>query len=71
VAVSSFTVAPRGGSALSTRLLSYAAGTADATRTAAAIVPLAPLKSATTYDVNFTGTVGGVAVNTSWSFSTQ
>jgi len=71
VVVQSFTVAPRGAAALSTRLLSYAAGTTGTTSTAAAIVPLAPLKSATTYDVNFTGTVGGVAVNTSWSFSTQ
>ncbi|MYM76074.1 CAP domain-containing protein [Duganella sp. FT134W] len=71
VVVQSFTVAPRGAAALSTRLLSYAAGTNGTTSTAAAIVPLAPLKSATTYDVNFTGTVGGVAVNTSWSFSTQ
>ncbi|MYN28898.1 CAP domain-containing protein [Duganella levis] len=71
VVVQSFTVAPRGAAALSTRLLSYAAGTTGTTSTAAAIVPLAPLKSATAYDVNFTGTVGGVAVNTSWSFSTQ
>jgi uncharacterized protein YkwD len=71
VVVQNFTVAPRGAAALSTRLLSYAAGTADATKTAAAIVPLAPLKSATTYDVNFTGTVGGTAVNYSWSFTTK
>jgi uncharacterized protein YkwD len=71
VVVQSFTVAPRGAAALSTRLLSYTAGTNGTTSSAAAIVPLAPLKSATTYDVNFTGTVGGAAVNTSWSFSTQ
>ena len=71
VVVQSFTVAPHGASALSTRLLSYAAGTNGTTETAAAIVPLAPLKSATTYDVNFTGTVGGTAVNYSWSFTTK
>ncbi|WP_229260633.1 CAP domain-containing protein [Duganella alba] len=71
VVVQSFTVAPHGGSALSTRLLSYAAGTAGTTRTAAAIVPLAALKSATTYDVSFSGSVGGAAVSYSWSFTTK
>ncbi|WP_229262903.1 CAP domain-containing protein [Duganella radicis] len=70
VTVQSFTVAPRGGSALATRLLSEAAGTAE-TSSAAAIVPLAPLKSATTYDVRFSGTVSGVAVTRNWSFTTK
>jgi hypothetical protein len=71
VIVQSFTVAPRGGSPLSTRLLSYAAGTTDSLTTAAAIVPLAPLNSATTYDVSFTGSVGGAAVSYNWSFITK
>ena len=70
VTVQSFSVAPRGGSALSTRLLSLAAGTST-TGSAAAIVPLAPLKSGTIYDVSFSGTVGGVAVSRSWSFTTK
>jgi uncharacterized protein YkwD len=70
VLVRSFTVAPRGGTALETRLLSEAAGTSE-TGSAAAIVPLAPLRSATTYDVSFNGTVGGVAVSRNWSFSTK
>ncbi|NYE64051.1 uncharacterized protein YkwD [Duganella sp. 1224] len=70
VTVQSFTVAPRGGAALSTRSLSYNGGTNGAV-TAVAIVPLARLKSATTYDVNFTGTVAGRAVDYSWAFTTQ
>ncbi|WP_343732654.1 CAP domain-containing protein [Duganella sp.] len=70
VTVQNFTVTPRGGTALSTRLLSAAAGTSQTT-SAAAIVPLVPLKSATVYDVSFSGTVGGVAVSRSWSFTTK
>jgi hypothetical protein len=37
----------------------------------AAIVPLAPLAAHTTYDVTFTGTVGGAAVTRTWSFTTK
>jgi hypothetical protein len=37
----------------------------------AAIVPLAPLKAATVYDVSFVGAVDGVAVTKSWSFTTK
>jgi len=70
VLVRSFTVAPRGGTALETRLLSAAAGTSHS-ESAAAIVPLAPLRSATTYDVSFSGSVGGVNVTRNWSFSTK
>jgi uncharacterized protein YkwD len=70
VLVRSFTVAPRGGTALETRLLSAAAGTSHSD-SAAAIVPLAPLRSATTYDVSFSGTVGGVDVTRNWWFSTK
>ncbi|RZT05328.1 Uncharacterized conserved protein YkwD, contains CAP (CSP/antigen 5/PR1) domain [Duganella sp. CF402] len=71
VLVRSFTVTPRGGTALETRLLSYANGTSNDSSSAAAIVPLAPLRSATTYDVSFNGAVGGVDVSRSWSFSTK
>lgn len=70
LAVQSFTVTPRGGTALTTRLLSYDAGTSTSA-TAAAIVPLAPLKAATTYDVSFSGRVAGVTVTRNWSFSTK
>ena len=72
VTVTSFTLQPRGGQFVSTRLLSQ---TSDPSRetpaSAAAIVPLAPLASATIYDVQFVGTVSGVPVARSWSFSTK
>lgn len=71
VVVQSFTVAPRGGAALSTRLLSYDAGTNNNVRSAAAIIPLAALNAATTYDVSFSGTVAGTAVTRNWSFTTK
>jgi uncharacterized protein YkwD len=70
VTVQNFTVAARGGSVLSVRLLSHAND--SATREGvAAIVPLAPLRSATTYDVSFSGTVSGIAVTRNWSFTTK
>jgi hypothetical protein len=34
-------------------------------------VPLAPLRAATTYDVSFSGTVGGAGVSRNWSFTTK
>lgn len=68
--VQSFTVAPRGGNPLDTRLLSLAAGTSSS-GSAAAIVPLTRLAGATTYEVRFSGSAGGVAVSRNWSFTTQ
>jgi uncharacterized protein YkwD len=69
VAMQAFTVRPRGGSNLQVQVVD---SSADPTkRTAVAIVPLAPLKAATTYDVSFTGTVKGVAVTRDWSFTTK
>jgi uncharacterized protein YkwD len=70
VTVTSFTVRPRGGTDLSTRLLSNANDTHTG-RSSAAIVPLAPLAAGTTYDVTFTGTADGAAVSRSWSFTTR
>nr|WP_315254438.1 CAP domain-containing protein [uncultured Duganella sp.] len=71
VVVQGFTVTPRGGSALSTRLLSFDAGNNNNVQSAASIIPLAPLAAATTYDVSFSGTVGGVSVTRNWSFTTK
>lgn len=67
VTVSSFTVRPRGGANLAT-LKVEPSGT---TKTAAAIVPLQPLRAATTYDVSFSGTVSGTPVTRDWSFTTR
>ena len=68
--VQNFTVTPRGGSALTVRLLSHANDSATGSNVAA-IVPLAPLRSATIYDVSFSGTVAGTAVTRNWSFTTK
>ena len=70
VVVRSFTVTPRGGSALGTRLLSHANDSRTAS-SAAAIIPLAPLRAGTLYDVSFDGTVDGVAAPRTWSFTTR
>jgi uncharacterized protein YkwD len=71
VAVKSFTVRPRGGSDLATRLLVHGQDANTTMVSVAAIVPLAPLAASTTYDVSFSGTVGGAAVSRTWSFTTK
>ena len=71
VTVSTFTIQPRGGQALAVRLLSHATDPAETPTSAASIVPLAPLASATTYDVQFIGTVSGMPVARVWSFTTR
>jgi uncharacterized protein YkwD len=68
--VQSFTVRPRGGAQLSTRLLSHATD-ADTGASVAAIVPYSVLSPATTYDVQFIGAADGVPINRSWSFKTR
>jgi len=68
--VTSFTIRPRGGAAMSTRLLSSATDSHTQSHEAA-IVPLSTLTSGTTYDVSFSGTVDGVAVTRNWSFTTK
>lgn len=70
VRVQGFTVRPRGGADLGVRLLASASDL-DTPRSAAAIVPLAPLAAGTTYDVRFSGTVDGQAVTVDWSFTTK
>lgn len=70
IVVTSFTIAPRNGTALPTYLLTR---TADihTPESAAAIIPAAVLTAKTVYDVAFAGTVDGVSVTRSWSFTTQ
>lgn len=68
--VQSFTVAPRGGAALTTRLLSHATDAATGDKVAA-IIPLTVLRANTIYDVSFRGTVHGAAVSHDWSFTTR
>lgn len=66
LAVTSFTVRPRGGAALQVLRVDPLGS-----KTAASIVPLLPLRAATTYEVEFTGTVNGAAVTRAWSFTTR
>jgi len=68
--VVSFTVRARGGAALSTRLLKLGAD-AHTPQSAAAIIPLAVLAAATTYDVSFVGSINNVPLTKSWSFTTK
>ena len=70
MAVTSFTVRPRNGAPLQTRLLIHASD-AETPASAAALIPLDVLASGTTYDVQFTGTVDDVPVARAWSFSTR
>jgi uncharacterized protein YkwD len=70
VTVQSFTIAPRGGAPLAVKVLSSATD-ANTTSSAAAIVPLSVLAARTTYDVQFSGAVDGIAVSRAWSFSTR
>jgi len=67
LAVNSFTLRPRGGSEVP--VLRIAPLARD--KSAASIVPLQPLAAATTYEVNFNGTVNGAAVTRAWSFTTR
>jgi hypothetical protein len=71
VSVQSFTVQPRGGSALPTQTLTNANDAQHTPKSVAAIVPLDVLSAGTTYDVQFRGTVDGLAVERSWSFTTR
>lgn len=70
VTVQTFTIAPRGGSAVSVRMLSHAtdSGTPQA---AAAIIPLSPLRGGVTYDVRFVGRVDSTPLDISWTFTTK
>lgn len=70
VAVQSFTLQPRGGAPLPVRLLSNG-NDSQTPRSTAAIVPLSTLRSGTTYDAQFIGSIDGIAVNRSWSFTTR
>ncbi|QYF96006.1 CAP domain-containing protein [Massilia sp. PAMC28688] len=70
--VASFTMRPRGGADIATRLLSADADSVNTkTRSAVSIVPLAVLSPSTTYDVAFVGTLNGLPLTKSWSFTTR
>jgi len=71
IAVVSFTVRPHGGNALTTVTVqgeTHGSGTGPS---AVAIIPLDKLAAATTYDVQFTGTIDGIPASKAWSFTTR
>ncbi len=67
--VERFTLRPRDGQPLAVRQLDSTSDR-DTPPSAAAIVPLLPLRAATDYDVEFTGAVDGQPVSHQWSFRT-
>ncbi|MES3023094.1 MAG: CAP domain-containing protein [Pseudomonadota bacterium] len=70
--VQQFRMRERGaGADVSVKLLSKASDAAYTPASAAALVPLAPLKANTTYDVSFSGTIGPTPVARDWSFTTK
>lgn len=86
LATTSFTIRPRGGAELKVRRLIHAdvappvtnppqceppEGDTHTPVSAAAIVPIAVLAASTTYDVSFVGTVNGLPVSKTWSFTTN
>lgn len=70
IAVTSFTIRPRNGAQMQTRLLTRATD-ANTSVHVAAIIPLTTLAANTTYDVSFSGTVDGTAVTKNWAFTTK
>lgn len=70
IGVKTFTVTPRGGTALQVKLLVNQTD-AETPRSAAAIIPLRVLNANTTYDVQFVGTLDGNPLSRSWSFQTK
>lgn len=70
ISVQTFSMRPRGGTDLPVRLLTHETDS-ETPVSAASIIPVSVLAAQTTYDVRFTGTVDGIAVDRSWSFRTQ
>ncbi|MCG2586609.1 CAP domain-containing protein [Massilia sp. TS11] len=71
VGVKTFSVRQRGASSdLPVRLLVNSADR-ETPVSAAAIIPLSPLQAKTTYEVSFSGTINGLIVNKTWSFTTR
>ncbi len=70
VVAQTFTMQPRGGAPLQVQLMQRASDS-HTPSSAAAIIPLNVLASNTIYDVQFIGTVDGIAVNRTWSFTTR
>ena len=68
--VDSFTIRARGESPLAVKLLDQTTDV-DTPASAAAIIPLSPLRPSTTYDVEFNGRINDQIVSRHWAFFTQ
>ncbi len=68
--VSTFTLAPVGGSPLQAQVMSKGGGDANMPASAAALVPLEVLLYGTTYEAKFSGSVEGTALAKTWRFTT-
>jgi len=71
IEIQTFTISPRGGAPLATRMLTHDNDTEIGEPSTAAIIPLAVLQPQSFYDVQFIGRVDGVPVNLFWSFKTR
>lgn len=71
LSVTAFTVRQRGAASDLTVLLMQHATDAQTPVAAAAIIPMSPLITNTTYDVSFSGRLNGTNVTRSWSFTTR
>ncbi len=69
--VSRFTVREQGGAAALKTVQLDGSSDRDTPSSAAAIIPLARLRSGVAHDVEFAGSVDGVAVERRWSFTTR
>lgn len=68
--IANFTVRESNGPTLATTILTSAQWTTYLLPNEAYLVPTGALKANTTYQVSFTGTSNGLAINKNWSFTT-
>jgi uncharacterized protein YkwD len=71
IQVQTFTISPRGGTPLTSKLLTRENDGEIGYPSVAAIIPLAQLQPQSFYDVQFIGSVDSVPVNLFWSFKTR
>jgi hypothetical protein len=71
IQVQTFTISPRGGTPLTSKLLTHENDRQIGYPSVAALIPLAQLQPQSYYDVQFIGSVDSVPVNLFWSFRTR
>jgi len=71
IQVQTFTISPRGGAPLTSKLLTHENDGEIGYPSVAAIIPLAQLQPQSFYDIQFVGSVDDVPVSLAWSFKTR